>query len=165
MKQPGVVTYGKDHVGFRPTQPGNAAGHPGYLTGEDTANEAWADESFLAAPEARPVVVVTRHAAVVEWLCSRGFPVYDTAVDDNDNPLPNWEIISHVTDPAQVAGKIVIGALPMHLAAAAYAVGVIDMPGLRPDQRGKELSLAEMVEAGATLNWYRAASIEQPLLR
>ena len=85
------------------------------------------------------VVIVTRHSGVIEWLAERGI---------------TGEVIAHITDPGQIAGKIVIGALPLHLAALAERVGSIDMPGLRADQRGQDLTPEEMDGAGAALSWY-----------
>jgi len=84
-------------------------------------------------------LIVTRHAGLVEWLTRRGI---------------TGEVIQHVTSPALVAGRDVIGALPLHLAAEAASVTVVDMPLLTPEQRGKDLTPEEMDEAGATLRRY-----------
>ena len=162
MHQPGVVRYGASHTGFRPELPGQSGG---YRQRADSINEAMADSVAMPLPvvEPLPVVVVTRHQAVLDWLSSRGFPVYE--YDEQDNRVLRWEVLSHVSDPAQVAGKIVIGALPLHLAAVTACVGTIDMPGLRPDQRGRELSLGEMAEAGAELNWYVVRERDIPAMK
>ena len=85
------------------------------------------------------MIIVTRHKGAVEWLRRQGIV---------------GDVLTHVTDPAQIAGQRVIGALPLHLAAHAAAVGSIDMPGLRPDQRGVDLSADEMTAAGAVIRWY-----------
>lgn len=87
-----------------------------------------------------PPVIVTRHSGAVEWLRRRGI---------------TGEVFEHVSDPAQVADRTVYGVLPLHLAAVADEVISIDLPGLRPDQRGKDLSPEEMDEAGASLRCYR----------
>ena len=144
MRQPGVVTYGASHTGFRPSTPGETAGT---RQRADSINDAMLDAPAPATttPVYLPVVVVTRHAATLEWLRSRW----------GTDRVGTWEVISHVLEPAQVAGKIVVGNLPMHLAAKAAYVGVIEMPMLHPDQRGHELTLSEMYEAGARLNFYR----------
>ena len=63
-------------------------------------------------------------------------------------------MLSHITDVVQIAGKRVVGALPLHLACHAAAVGSIDMPRLRPEQRGQDLTPAEMDAAGAEIRWY-----------
>ena len=90
------------------------------------------------------VVIVSRHAGAVAWLAERGI---------------TGEVIAHVADPAQIAGKAVIGNLPLHLAALAERVGSIDMPGLTPAQRGQDLSPEEMDEAGAALSWYDVRAV------
>lgn len=84
------------------------------------------------------VVIVTRHPGAVEWLRERGI---------------TGAVIDHAT-PDDIRGKHVIGALPMHLAAMAASVTVIDMPGLQAEQRGKDLTPAEMTAAGAVLVSY-----------
>ena len=89
-------------------------------------------------------VIVTRHSGVVEWLAQRGI---------------SGQVIAHVADPAQVAGRAVIGNLPLHLAALTESVGSIDMPGLRADQRGADLSPEEMDEAGAAIVWYEVRAL------
>lgn len=85
------------------------------------------------------MVIVTRHAGAVEWLRRQGIV---------------GDVIRHVSDAAQISGRVVIGALPLHLAAEAERVGSIDLPGLTTDMRGKDLSPEEMDIAGATLRWY-----------
>ena len=89
-------------------------------------------------------VIVTRHSGAVEWLAERSI---------------TGQVIAHVSDPAQVAGKAVIGNLPLHLAALADRVGSIDMPGLRSDQRGADLTTEEMGAAGAVINWYEVRAL------
>ena len=89
-------------------------------------------------------VIVTRHSGAVAWLAERGI---------------TGEVIAHVADPAQIAGKAVIGNLPLHLAALAERVGSIDMPGLTPAQRGQDLSPEEMDEAGAAIVWYEVRAL------
>ena len=83
-------------------------------------------------------IIVTRHAGLVAWLEARGI---------------TGRVISQAT-PADVRGKRVIGVLPLHLAAEAAEVVVVDMPGLRLDQRGKDLTPEEMDQAGAVLTVY-----------
>lgn len=72
-------------------------------------------------------IVVTRHPALVELLIERGIVEQGTPV------------ITHAT-PEQVAGKDVIGVLPLSLAALANSVTEIPL-ALTPDMRGKELSI------------------------
>lgn len=84
------------------------------------------------------VLIVTRHSGLVEWLRQHG-------------------ITGRVVEQANaetVRGRRVIGVLPLHLAAEAAEVVVVDMPRLRPEQRGQDLTPAEMDEAGAALTTY-----------
>ena len=83
--------------------------------------------------------IVTRHSGLVEWLEKRGI---------------SGEVISHIDDPSQIAGRVVYGILPLYLAAQALAVVTVDMPGLNSDQRGVDISPAEMDAAGASLRAY-----------
>lgn len=92
------------------------------------------------------MIIVTRHQGAVEWLRSQGI---------------TGDVLSHVTDVSQIAGKRVVGALPLHLAVHAAAVGSIDMPALRPEQRGQDLTPAEMDAAGASIQWYVVATESQ----
>ena len=50
-------------------------------------------------------------------------------------------------------------AVAILLAALAERVGSIDMPALRADQRGADLSPEEMDEAGAALSWYEVYAL------
>lgn len=84
-------------------------------------------------------LIVSRHAGAVEWLRRKGVV---------------GEVITHAT-PDDVRGKLVVGNLPMHLAALASRVGIIEMPDLPPEARGKDLSADEMDAFGAILTWYR----------
>lgn len=83
-------------------------------------------------------IIVTRHAGLVSWLAEQGI---------------SGQIIAQVT-PDDVLGKDVVGVLPLHLAALASTVTVVDMPGLRVDQRGIDLTPTEMDAAGAILTTY-----------
>lgn len=94
------------------------------------------DRKTLVAPE----VIVSRHMGTVEWLKNHGI---------------EGEVISHVSDPAQIVGKIVFGVLPLHLAAQTHAVVSIDMPDLPADKRGVDLTPAEMDAFGARMTAYK----------
>jgi len=85
------------------------------------------------------IVIVSRHAGAVEWLRQHGI---------------EGEVIAQVVSPEQVRGRVVVGALPLHLAAEAAEVVAIDMPRLTAEQRGRDLTPAEMDAAGATLSRY-----------
>ena len=91
-----------------------------------------------------PPLIVTRNEGAVEWLRRRGIA---------------GEIVAHVSDPDQVKDRVVYGVLPFYLASIAAEVVTIDMPGLRQDQRGQDLSPEEMDSAGATLRTYVVTSV------
>lgn len=90
-------------------------------------------------------VIVTRHAGLVEWLKKYGI---------------TGEVIPHITNPEkEILGKVVIGNIPMHLAVMANYIVVVDMPGLKPEQRGKDLTPEEMDAAGAAVTVYTVRDI------
>jgi len=84
------------------------------------------------------VVIVSRHQGLVDWLRRKGIV---------------GKVVTHAT-PDDVRGKDVIGNLPLHLAAMAKSVTVVDMPALPADWRGQDLSPDQMDQAGATLSRY-----------
>lgn len=92
------------------------------------------------------MIIITRHAGLVQWLADNG-------------------IVGHAIEHAaadDVSGQDVVGALPLHLAALATSVTVVDMPGLTAEQRGRDLTPAEMDAAGATLRTYTVRESVQP---
>ena len=84
------------------------------------------------------IVIVSRHQGLVDWLRRKGIV---------------GKVVTHAT-PDDVRGKDVIGNLPLHLAAVAKSVTVVDMPALPADWRGQDLSPDQMDQAGATLSRY-----------
>jgi putative CRISPR-associated protein (TIGR02620 family) len=85
-------------------------------------------------------VIVTKHAPAGAWLRKRGI---------------TGDVISHVSDPAEVRGAHVIGNLPLYLAAEAAKVTMIMLPGRQSEQRHREMTLEEMEAAGAYLQTFR----------
>jgi hypothetical protein len=83
-------------------------------------------------------IIVTRHHFLVEWLANKGI---------------TGKVIAHAT-PDDVLEKHVIGVLPFNLAALAIDVTTVDMPNLRSDQRGMDITPMEMDVAGATMATY-----------
>lgn len=75
-------------------------------------------------------LIVTRHAALKEFLISKG------AADASTPVLP------HASE-ADVRGKEVAGVLPMHLAVLAATYTTVEL-ALPLEMRGKELTLAAM---------------------
>ena len=92
----------------------------------------------------RETLIVTRHAGMVEWLALHGY---------------TGNVLAQVKR-SDVIGKVVVGVLPMHLAAVAAEIVTVDMPGLTPEQRGQDLTPAEMDAAGATISRYVVTKIE-----
>jgi len=78
------------------------------------------------------VVIVTRHQGLVDWLAQRGIV---------------GDVIAHAT-PDDVRGKDVIGNLPLHLAAVAKSVTVVDMPDLPADWRARILHQTRWTKRG-----------------
>jgi hypothetical protein len=97
-------------------------------------------------------VIVTRHPALVAVLRDE-FP-----------QLKDAEVLGHVNDPAQIAGAIVFGVVPLHLACAAHAVVEIPL-NLAPADRGRELTVEEVRERMGAPRAYtvRALPLEEVL--
>lgn len=83
-------------------------------------------------------IIVTRHRGVVAWLKRRGIV---------------GEVIAHAT-PDEIRDRDVYGILPLHLAAEANSITVIDLPLLSTEQRGRDLNPIEMDNAGAKMIRY-----------
>lgn len=85
-------------------------------------------------------VIVTRHAALVDYLVEKGL------ISDSD------QVVAHA-DESTVRGKHVIGVLPLRL--AAHAASITEIPlDLTPGDRGKELTLDRVREiAGAPVTY------------
>lgn len=89
-------------------------------------------------------VIVSRHPAAIEFIRAErpefaGAPVLESA------------------SASDVAGKVVAGNLPLHLAAWARKVLAVEFTGQAP--RGAEYTLADMRAAGARLRAYRVEAV------
>lgn len=91
-----------------------------------------------------PEIIVTRHTGLVEFARSHGLPA--------DVP-----VVAHASADA-VRGRVVLGVLPLHLAAEARAVIEAQL-ALRPEDRGRELSAAETAERFRGWRVYRVTSL------
>ena len=91
-------------------------------------------------------VIVTRHAALVEYLHEMGYTHPDTTV------------ISHVSDTDQIKDKAVIGVLPHSMSCLCRTFSEIPL-NLPPDKRGKELSLQDMYEFAGELTTYTVRKV------
>jgi putative CRISPR-associated protein (TIGR02620 family) len=79
-------------------------------------------------------IIITRHQGLIEWLSRKGI---------------TGTVIEHISDDKMIFNRVVIGNLPLALASRAKLVITVDLPNLRADQRGKDLTPEEMDEAGA----------------
>lgn len=95
-------------------------------------------------------VIVSRHPAVVEWLYSKEY------IGRPEDHI----IISGNATPEDVAGKVVVGNVPLFLAAHARYVMAIEFSGSPP--RGQEYGVAEMEAAGARLAKYKVQACPEP---
>ena len=94
----------------------------------------------------RPLIV-SRHPGAVQWL-RETFP-----------RLAEAEVLEQVT-PAQVEGRVVVGNLPLYLAARCGEYYAIEFTG--PPPRGSEYGPADMVAAGAHLARYIVQPADLP---
>lgn len=86
-------------------------------------------------------LIVTRHQGLVDLARRMGL-----ATD-------GCPVLAHATAD-DVRGKVVLGVLPLHLAAEAEAVVSIDL-GLPPDLRGTDLSAEQMLPHVRGVSVYR----------
>lgn len=92
----------------------------------------------LEVPD-KGIIIVSRHQGAIEFIHS-----VMTGIED----IP---IIAEASEN-DVAGKIVVGNIPLHLAARAAMVIAIEFSGAAP--RGAEYTLQDMIHAGAHLHAY-----------
>ena len=85
--------------------------------------------------EPEEVVVVTRHEALVQFLSEEG-------VIPEGKPYV-WKKHIDPGENSKLVGKMVIGVLPMHLAALAREYVNVPLV-IPPEMRGKELSIEEI---------------------
>lgn len=90
------------------------------------------------------MIIVTRHAAVVEFLAKNGI---------------TGDVISHVTDISEISGKDVFGILPIQMAASLNSITTIGFTNLPQEMRGKELTLEQMEEFGAYLETFKVVKV------
>jgi len=85
-------------------------------------------------------VIISRHPAAIEFIRA------------NDARFIDAPVITGNATPADVAGKVVAGNVPLHLAALAGSVVAVEFDGTPP--RGQEYGLPEMEAAGSRLVEY-----------
>ena len=94
------------------------------------------------------VTVITRHQALIDLLLQEGL------IQEGD-----YVVVPHAT-PEDVKGRVVIGILPLPLAALAKEV-ISPIIELRPDDRGRELSLEELRERFRGVQRFRVFPAER----
>lgn len=93
-------------------------------------------------------VFVTRHPGAVEWAARRGIAA---------------RMVAHLDPDAVQRGDIVMGTLPVHVAAQVCARGgrylhlQLDIP---PQARGRDLTADEMERLGASLREFLIRAVE-----
>lgn len=92
-----------------------------------------------------PVVVVTRHPALVEYLTELGVVPAGT------------EVVTHAT-AEQVRGRHVFGVLPLHLAAEAASVTEVTLR-VPAELRGVELTLEQVRQFAGPLVEYKVSRV------
>lgn len=97
------------------------------------------------AREADSPVVVTRHAALVEYLTELGVVPAGT------------EVVTHAT-VEQVRGRHVFGVLPLHLAAEAASVTEVTLH-VPAELRGVELTLEQVRQFAGPLVEYKVSRV------
>ena len=86
-------------------------------------------------------LVVTRHSGLVDYLKDLG------VVNDST------KVVSHVTNPADLYGKAVVGVLPINLAACCKVYAMIPLK-IPADLRGVDLNKDQVKQYGGKLTYY-----------
>lgn len=91
------------------------------------------------------IVIVSRHAGFVALLAEKGI---------------SGRVIAHATAD-DVRGRIVIGALPLHLACLARKVGTLEM-NIPANMRGLDLSVEEcrILTEGKEIDWFVVRTLD-----
>ena len=122
------------------------------------------------------ILIISRHPAAIEFIArhlARGYGVDGYHVNTDSVVIDRYDYHEGPHDPSachcerwsetvnvvasataeDVAGKVVYGNIPLHLAAAADSVWAVEFDG--PPPRGAEYGIAEMEQAGARLCCYK----------
>ena len=95
------------------------------------------------------MVVVTRHKKLVDLLIEEGI-------------VTNSAKVVERAEPEDVAGRVVVGILPLHLAALAIEV-IVPVLELRPEDIGRELSIRELRERYKGVRRYVVRELDRTL--
>lgn len=99
--------------------------------------------------------IISRHKAAAEFLAEQGFGGAEVVEQADDR---FWARVK--------PGDLIVGTLPVHLAARAFLAtwnpfGFLDLD-VPPEARGKELSVEDMLAYGASVKWYSVTEIRPP---
>jgi putative CRISPR-associated protein (TIGR02620 family) len=100
------------------------------------------------------VVVASRHPGAIDWLREQGRVAAALEVSPEEWEAAVTEAKASVTE-GDVKDAIVVGNVPLHLAAMAKGVLAIEFAGAPP--RGAEYAADEMAAAGARLTYYEVS--------
>ena len=89
-------------------------------------------------------LIVSRHQATIDWLKSQGV---------------TGEVVNHVTE-TDCEGAVIYGNVPLHLAALAKIVHMVQIPNLPAEKRGKDLTQEEIVSYGVKLQSFKVSEVE-----
>lgn len=90
------------------------------------------------------MIIITRHKGIIEFLAQHNI---------------TGEVITHVENIEQIAGKDVCGILPIVMAAHTNSITTIGFTHLPEEMRGKELTLEQMHKYGAYLEKFQVVKL------
>lgn len=103
-------------------------------------------------------IIVSRHPAAVAFVRATAEAQYARFCEENNVQFESFVVVEQATSDL-VAGQIVYGNLPLHLACLAHKYFAIEMPDLSRSERGKEMTADEMRAAGARIVEYSVRRI------
>jgi hypothetical protein len=90
-------------------------------------------------------IIVSNRMGIINWLGKLGY---------------RGEVISYVTHPDQVRGKIVIGVVPPWFVCYAEKYAIPNIPGLNTEQN-RDITVEQIEAAGGKLDWYFTRKIDE----
>lgn len=109
-----------------------------YMLGTQPYPDLSALDAAISQKRKSELLIVTRHAGLVEWLRKRGY---------------TGRVVDHAT-PADVLNKHVIGKLPIHLSAVTASITNVSVPNLPEEKWGSELTADDLDRFGAYMRTY-----------
>jgi hypothetical protein len=102
------------------------------------------EEEEIESKDAGNYLIVSKFPSTTKWLEEHGI---------------TGEVVTRAT-PASVKNKKVVGQVPFRLGAMAKEVMVIDLPHLKPELLGKELTTSDLDDAGANIQSYKIIKLD-----